>query len=116
MINFLKYVIIDIWAGIPLGGKRSPKWNELKRKYLDYSPRCNACWGVKKLQVHHIKPFYSHPELELDIGNLITLCNRKWRRCHFIFGHFYNWRRINPNVVEDTINWNKKHANKRKRL
>jgi len=107
--------LIEVLSGrVTLGG-RSPKWGEIKRIHLIINPKCEACGGTKKLQVHHIKSFRTHPELELEPSNLWTLCNRRWRRCHFIFAHFYNWRRINPNVVEDTINWNKKHV-KSKRL
>jgi len=109
--------LIEVLNGrVPLGGKRSPRWRDIQRNHIILNPECNACGTRIKLQVHHIKPFHTHPELELEPSNLWTLCNRRWRRCHFIFGHFYNWRRINPNVVRDTNNWNKKHANSNKRL
>jgi len=45
-----------------------------------YGNRCMCCGsdpsdGVTKINVDHIKPRFSHPELALDINNLQILCN-----------------------------------------
>ena len=94
-------------------GERSGKWQAVRNEFVELHPRCEACglsWG---LNVHHIKPFKDHPELELDMDNLITLC----REHHFRIGHDpdgpWGWRRpswtlSNPNVREDVKRWRKK--------
>ena len=40
--------------------------------------RCAKCKSTYRLEVHHIKPRLSNPELLFDEDNCITLC----RRCH----------------------------------
>ena len=83
------------------GAKRSPHWPTIRKTHLKSQPLCQACGGADKLQVHHIAPFHLHPELELAPGNLITLCEKRGRDCHFRFGHFFNWSWFNPIVLTD---------------
>jgi hypothetical protein len=78
--------------------KRSASWPKVRKAHLADNPVCRACGGDKNLEVHHIAPFHLHPELELDPHNLITLCERASRNCHFVFGHFFDWQKFNPNV------------------
>lgn len=85
----------------PLESTRSPHWEAVRRVWIHAYPSCAACGGTASLQVHHIKPFHKHPDLELDIDNLITLCEAEARNCHYCFGHGYCWRGWNPQVVED---------------
>lgn len=68
------------------------------------------CGGKRKLEVHHIKPFHTHPHLELFSGNLITLCEdkRNGANCHLLFGHCGNYRKINSTVRSDAKTWNRK--------
>jgi 5-methylcytosine-specific restriction protein A len=86
----------------PKGSKRSPKWPALRKKHLKENPKCAHCGSVKKLEVHHLKPFHAHPELELDPKNLITLCESKERGvdCHRFVGHLGNYRLINVKTLE----------------
>jgi hypothetical protein len=65
---------------------------------------------VKKLEVHHIKPFHLHPELELEPKNLITLCENKSDgvNCHLLFGHLGSFRSFNVRVISDAIEWKAK--------
>lgn len=86
---------------------RSSKWTEVRARHLSNHPVCEACGGIDHLEVHHIEPFHINPSLELVDDNLITLCEAPSRLCHFIWGHFYNWKRINPNVVKDVNKWKK---------
>jgi len=81
--------------------KRSSKWAEVEHTYKANNPTCACCGSVKRLQIHHKKPFHLHPELELDYGNLITLCMDL--DCHLIIGHLDNFKNFNPNVAEDAI-------------
>lgn len=87
------------------GAVRSKKWRQIRREHLRKHPLCEVCGGNKKCQVHHIIPFWKDNSLELEPTNLITLCNRRWRRCHFIWGHFYNYRKSNPDIRENARDW-----------
>lgn len=93
---------------------RSPKWGSIRKKFLLINNKCAVCGSKKKLEVHHIKPFNQHPELELDMKNLITLCESKNNgvTCHLLFGHLGNYRSINKNVEIDVKNWNNKIQNR----
>lgn len=92
----------------PAGSKRSKHWRKVRNAYLKNNNRCVLCNGTKSLIVHHIKPFHTHPELELETDNLITLCEAKRYgvNCHLLFGHLGNFRRINESVVTDCYRWN----------
>ena len=89
-----------------LESERSGSWPTVRNKYVAEHPVCEACGTDQNLNVHHIKPFHEHPELELDFGNLITLC----REHHFTIGHDPdgpngperpNWKSSNPDVRQD---------------
>lgn len=80
--------------------KRSPKWAALEKSFKASNPTCAACGGRKDLQVHHILPFHLHPELELSVSNLISLCMGDWD-CHLLLGHGNSFQTYNPNVVAD---------------
>lgn len=95
------------------GTERSGKWQTVKRHWLLSNPLCVACGTDVQLNVHHIKPFHTNPELELDPTNLITLC----RVHHFVIGHDPDgpwksakpdWATANPNVLADAKKWKAK--------
>ncbi len=92
------------------GKKRSSKWRKTRNAFKKKNPKCVVCGGKIKIEVHHIKPFHSHPELELEESNLMTLCERgKYGIvCHQLIGHLGNYKRINNNVELDSIVWNYK--------
>lgn len=72
-------------------------------------PTCAACGHTGLgVQVHHIKPFHLHPNLELDPDNLITLCEVKGREHHLLLGHLDNWESYNVNVRADVKRFHKK--------
>lgn len=85
----------------PYDKLRSPHWPAIRRAHLAREPSCQACGGVDQLEVHHIRPFHLHPDLELDQANLITLCEHPAHNCHFHVGHFFNWHAWNPRVRSD---------------
>ncbi len=58
----------------PENAKRSGHWPTVRKDYLKDHPNCAVCSGNKKCEVHHKKPFHTHPELELEPTNFITLC------------------------------------------
>lgn len=84
------------------GKARSSEWGRVEKEHLLREPACLAC-GHKGhgLQVHHIKPFHLHPQLELDPNNLMTLCEIKGRDHHLLLGHLDEWESYNENVKSD---------------
>ena len=78
---------------------RSPKWRSVRAEHIKNNPYCAACGRKDGLEVHHIVPYHINPDLELEPSNLITLCGKY---CHFIFGHFMDWKSWNENVVRDS--------------
>lgn len=92
------------------GHARSGHWETLRKQFLVTHPNCRVCGGVKKLEVHHIKPFHLHPALELDESNLITLCEnfKDGVNCHLLFGHLGNFKSVNDTVVHDAMSWSEK--------
>lgn len=91
---------MDFWeVPIPdlIGAVRNPKWHSVRSKYLESNSSCICCNKKNDLEVHHIKPVSLNPELELDEENLATVCER----CHLVVAHLNDWRKINPNVIQD---------------
>ena len=79
--------------------KRSPHWCKVRATHLALFPSCAACGATAHLNVHHVRPFHLHPELELEPTNFITLC--MVLDCHLLVGHGNNFRAYNPDVRED---------------
>ncbi len=90
--------------------KRSSKWPAVRKSFLEENPTCAFCGGKDSLEVHHIKPFHLDPSLELDLSNLIALCESKKYgvNCHLFFGHLGNYRRENTSILEDIKIWRTK--------
>ena len=92
-----------------IGKKRSSKWPAVRKAHLQKFPTCAVCGGTKKVEVHHIISFSVDPSKELEPTNLITLCEGiKSCNHHLHFGHLGDYKKINPDVVEDAAYWNKK--------
>lgn len=86
---------------ILFGSIRSPKWSAARSAFIKLHPLCSVCGTKDDCEVHHVRPFHLHPELELDPTNFITLC----RPHHYLFGHFMNWSSFNISVREDAEAW-----------
>lgn len=101
-------------AKIPAGTARSSHWPAARAAHLKDHPTCAVCGGTEKLEVHHIRPFHLHPDLELDPSNFITLCeaNKDGFDCHLGFGHLGNFKSFNVDVVADAAAWNAKIKNR----
>jgi len=58
---------------------RSPRWKAVRflAKKRD-GFKCVECGARGRLEVHHVKPVRTHPDLAYDLDNLKTLCVR----CH----------------------------------
>jgi len=94
MINWIRDLLDPAVFG---GARRSSGWWAIRQEYARTHPVCEATGSKKNLQVHHIKDFSNHPELELDSNNLIMLT--RW--IHFWLAHLGSWRSINPDIVKD---------------
>ena len=80
--------------------QRSPKWPEFSKTFL-WGKVCWVCGGKFRLVAHHIVPFHQDPSLELEVENLIPLCEGRYScNCHLTFGHLGNWTLANPQVRE----------------
>ncbi len=78
---------------------RSGKWPTVRKNHLKLEPCCQWCGGLLDLEVHHEEPFHMNPANELKQDNLITLCERVGRRCHYEKGHNgTSWHDFNPNI------------------
>jgi len=105
MLKRLIKATLDVAAGkTPSLKLRSNQWPKVRRAHLALQPLCQVCGGSDKLEVHHIKPFNEHPELELASFNLVSLCESKKPGliCHLAVGHLGNYRDVNPDVVADS--------------
>ena len=103
--------IVDTLKGKhPLAAKRSNQWPTARKAHLELYPACAVCGGSVDIQVHHIRPFHLHPELELDPGNLVTLCESKKAgvNCHLWFGHLGNFKSYNTTVIMNATQWLRK--------
>ncbi len=93
------------------GHERSPQWQRVARENRRREPACVVCgYKGKKLQVHHIKPFHLHPHLELDLENLITLCEARGREHHLLLGHLDAWNSYNEHIRNDAKHFHRKTA------
>lgn len=96
MFNFLRTKIRYAY--------RSPKWSSVRSEHLSKDPQCNVCNKKRDLEVHHIVPVHIDNDKELDPSNLITLCSK----CHLIFGHLYDYKSWNENVINDCKTYSQK--------
>ena len=97
----------DRFRNVPFGALRSNQWPELRREFLQYNPLCAVCEKNRRIELHHIFPFYIRPDLELSKNNLIQLC----REHHFLFGHLLDFKKFNLQVRKDAKEWNNKIKN-----
>ncbi|MBS2033055.1 MAG: hypothetical protein JST54_34600 [Deltaproteobacteria bacterium] len=96
------------------GIRRSAEWPRVEKLHLQLQPKCLCCSPEMRphagVQVHHIFPFHycialGRPDLELDLRNLVTLCEdeegKPGENHHLLVGHFDSFRSSNLNVLED---------------
>ena len=118
MLKNLYYKFLTLFGGqeyYKLGGvARSPQWPKVRAEHLKKFPNCALCGGNKVIEVHHKKMFNTHPELELDPNNLISLCESGANGivCHRAFGHLGNYKTENPSVETDVKTWHEKILNR----
>jgi hypothetical protein len=95
-----------------IGRGRSPHWPKVEKAFRAVHPQCAACIvkSVTHIQIHHRFPFHycvalGRPDLELDMRNLITLC--EWKKPspnhHLLIGHLDSFQSSGLDVAEDAI-------------
>jgi hypothetical protein len=96
-----------------IGRGRSPEWPKVEKAFRKLHPQCVSCIvkSVAHVQIHHRFPFHycvalGRPDLELDMRNLITLC--EWPgpaspRHHELIGHLADWQSSDLDVAEAAI-------------
>jgi len=98
-------MIQNIVDKIKYGATRSSEWPKVRKTHLESNPACAICGSLKKVEVHHKKPFHLAPELELEPSNLVTLCEGKEFSsiiCHLTFGHLGNYQDENT-MIDETV-------------
>ena len=130
MKRYLIIAMLLLVATIGFTADRSPHWTKARHDYMygtntideaylqetgikqdamhgpkddKGNPICVICGTTKSLQLHHIKPFHLHPQLELDSHNYILVCTSKYAgfNCHLAAAHGSNFKLENPWIVED---------------
>lgn len=103
----LQYLWDRIQGKAPKGAKRSSRWRQTREHVILVNKKCAVCGSTKKLEVHHVVPFHYAPDKELDLENLVVLCERKKYgiNCHLLIGHLGNYRRFNPVCKIDIMTW-----------
>lgn len=109
-MGLVKHLVGVAQGKHPISAKRSGHWPTVRKHHLDLHPVCELCGGSEDLEVHHVRPFHLHPDLELDPDNLVTLCEAKKDgvNCHLFAGHLGNFRSFNVDVLADSAHWNQK--------
>ena len=72
------------------------EWRKTRSEFLKNQPLCQMCGITRELQVHHVYPWHLFIPLRFVHDNLVTLC----QPCHFRFGHWQDWHRFNPEILE----------------
>lgn len=96
--------------------RRSPKWSTFRKNVLGKRPKCAACGRTEFVELHHIQPYHLRPELELDITNVVPLCEGIGAGCHLLLGHLGDYRSWNPDIATWLPAFSKAVANRPYRL
>lgn len=77
-----------------IDGKWRSSWQKKMLNKLDADQHgiCSCCGKQDKLEIHHIKPVYSNPELTFDELNIIAIC----KSCHKTAHEKQGWQEGNP--------------------
>ncbi len=105
MIQRLK----DWWRGNTFGAIRTPECLKAMKEYKRLHPACEITGSLKGVEPHHILPVHLYPEHAANPNNFICL-STKVMGCnlHLLIGHLGNYKKENPNVVEDARIWREK--------
>lgn len=86
--------------------KKDPRKTEAYKSFafnlIAFIGRCQICGTSLNLQVHHVKPVRTHPELITEKNNCLVLCSGRNQAsgCHKLCGHNGDFMLINPDVFK----------------
>ena len=61
---------------------------------------CAWCGATNNIEVHHIEPQHYAPEKKYDTNNMVCLCRKNGKGCHFYIGHHgIAWDYVFTNVM-----------------
>jgi len=96
-----------------IGHGRSSRWPAIEKAFRKIHPQCVCCAvpSTRHVQIHHRFPFHycvalGRPDLELDVRNLITLCEGPRASDpdhHLLIGHLADWQSADLDVAEAAI-------------
>lgn len=77
-----------------IDGKWRSRWQaEMRDKMVNTQAGiCSNCNEESNLEIHHLKPVFSHPELAFDEKNVVAIC----RKCHKETHRVQGWQDGNP--------------------
>ena len=92
-----------------IGHGRSSHWPAVEKAFRKLHPQCVCCVvpSTRHVQIHHRFPFHycvalGRPDLELDMRNLITLCEHEGGpEHHLLIGHLSDFKSSSLHVAED---------------
>jgi len=62
---------------------------------------CAWCGGTNDIEVHHIVPQHVRPDLARDTNNMVCLCRKNGKGCHYYIGHHgKGWTFVFTNVMD----------------
>lgn len=78
--------------------RSSQEYNDWRKRVINRDKVCKLCGGDKHLHAHHIYSYKDNPDLRIDVGNGITLC----QFCHDKY-HSYYGKNSNPHTLIEFI-------------
>ncbi len=83
----------------PDGASMNWNWQRCRRAFLKkVGKKCVMCSSKKKVEVHHIIPRNTRPDLAVDHRNLIALCGGGKKGCHLKHGHMGSYMNYNAGI------------------
>jgi len=107
VVEFLQNLWERLFESDRLGGMaRSGSWGKFKRDFEKSCPKQCAICGNKKSQLHHVTPFSVDPSMELDVTNVLWLCEGLGTLNHHRgVGHLGSFLSYNKEIFTDARIW-----------
>ena len=107
MLKQIYWLLRDLIAGKPLVlGGRSSQWGKLSKQFLKANPYCFC--GEKATTTHHVIPFSVDRTRELDVQNLLAVCEH----CHIRFAHLGSFRSYEKDIKTIATDWELRRKNR----
>jgi len=78
----------------------SSKYRSLKKLVIkNRGSKCENCYNIEGLEIHHIIPLFVTKDSFFDVDNMKVFC----KQCHFKIGHNGNWISYNPKLITEKL-------------